>query len=95
MFKEINLRSIVKIKLTLQGSLLLSKLNYDFLGEKIEYSHLLTRKDSEGYIELRLWEFIKIFGKYIKEPYKNYYFEDTILIDNDIDDKIHNQYKKQ
>lgn len=94
MFKQVNLRSIVKIKLTLQGSLLLSKLNYEFLNQRIDCSNILTRKDSEGYINLRLWEFIKIFGNCIENPYKNYYFEETILIDNDMDDKMYNEIKK-
>lgn len=87
MYKKFNLSSIVKIKLTLQGKLLLLKSNYKFLSQTISFSNVLTREDSEGYVTLRLWEFIKIFGTHLEGPNKNYFFEDCILIDNETEEK--------
>lgn len=82
MYKEFNMNSLVKIKLTLEGRYFLSRCQ--FLGQRVSGSDILTREDIDGYIRLRFWEFIKIFGSFVEEPYKNYFFEDSILIDNEI-----------
>ena len=81
MYKEFNMNSLVKVKLTLEGKYFLSRC--EFLGQKINGTHIFTMEDEQGYIRLRFWEFMKIFGGYIEQPYKNYFFEDLILIDNE------------
>lgn len=92
MYREFKMDSLIKIKLTLEGKYFLS--NYEFLGQRIKGSYILTREDDKGYVVLRFWEFIKIFGGYIEEPYKNHFFEDTIFIENEIEEDQKKYYKK-
>ena len=93
MYKEFNMDSLVKVKLTLEGKYFLCRC--EFLGQKINGTHIFVTEDEDGYIRLRFWEFIKIFGGFIEEPYKNYFFEDSILIDNEIDENQIKKYYKQ
>ena len=59
MEREFNINSIVKIKLTLQGKLALYNIRTYYGSFEVDYSYLLKKIDNDGYIKLKMWEFIK------------------------------------
>ena len=90
MYTKIDINNYVKIKLTIEGEILLSNLKTSFGSNVVDSSYILNRKDSEGYIHLKLWEFIKIFGPYMENG-KSCFFDNMLLID--YMDLIENQKK--
>ena len=95
-YKCLNLNSIIKVKLTVEGmKIYIEHIEKDynntikmFPNTKIYLKKDLPIPDSDGYYSFMLWEFMNIFGSYMEMGMKSYIeYNNIYILNRDIIEK--------